>query len=118
MHATESDAAENVIDAFKKIGGHTIKIHDLDEITTQVEASISNKIMASLKKQRMDVRPEDEQKPVVRSVLVAGQTDSRVLELLMSMDARMSDLQVQNRKLNQHVEALQNRVEVLGNRSS
>jgi hypothetical protein len=62
--------------------------------------------MASLKSKKMDVRPEldgggggggdgegKQQHSTGRSLLVTGETDSKVLELLIAMNAKMVNLQ-------------------------
>ena len=93
------DAAESIIDAFKS-SKKKVKLKSLDEkmnrMEHDLEIALSKKLMASWNTRTTDVRPEveEESKTVTKqpSLLITGATDSKVLELLISMNAKMIDL--------------------------
>jgi hypothetical protein len=101
LHETEEDKAEIVLEAFQHVA-HKSMPESFDKKT------VSQKLMASLKSKKMDVRPEldgggggggggngegKQQHSTGRSLLVTGETDSKVLELLIAMNAKMVNLQ-------------------------
>jgi hypothetical protein len=99
LHTAEMDAAESIIDAFKS-SKKKVKLKSLDEkmnrMEHDLEIALSKKLMASWNTRTTDVRPEveEESKTVTKqpSLLITGATDSKVLELLISMNAKMIDL--------------------------
>lgn len=102
LHETEEDKAEIVLEAFQHVAQKSMP-QSFDKKT------VSQKLMASLKSKKMDVRPEldggggggagggdgegKQQHSTGRSLLVTGETDSKVLELLIAMNAKMVNLQ-------------------------
>ena len=96
LHKTEEDKAEIVLEAFQYVAKKSTP-QSVDKTT------VSQKLMASLKSRKMDVRPEldgaggggegKEPRNTGRSLLVTGETDSKVLELLIAMNAKMVNLE-------------------------
>ena len=85
-----------------------------NHVEPALKISVSEKLKEKIMAQKMDVRPEQGGEIVaVGPAVVAVGDNSKVMELLQSMNERMSQVQDQNQNLHDQVNQLRLRVEHL-----
>ena len=118
LHQEEEGVAEDILAAFQK-GNHSKPTAEDVEKDNQDEqpalkSFVSEKEKEKIIAQKMDVRPEQGGEIVaVGPTVVAVGDNSKVMELLQSMNERMSQVQDQNQNLHDQVNQLRLRVEHL-----
>ena len=117
LHLEEEDVAEDILAAFQKGNHHKPTTEDVakdNHVEPALKISVSEKLKEKIMAQKMDVRPEQSGEIVaVGPAVVAVGDNSKVMELLQSMNERMSQVQDQNQNLHDQVNQLRLRVEHL-----